>query len=296
MSVKTFLLDALAEESLRRRLLFFRKLPRLAVTQTLSGENAMSLAYHCDDISDTRVESNWDALSEDVLWFLPWKALADVAIAATLLIIMAPLILLVMIVVKVTSPGPAIFKQVRLGRGGRPYHLYKIRTMAHDCERLTGPQWSTAKDPRVNTVGRFLRRSHLDELPQLWNVLRRDMSLIGPRPERPEFVAKLELIVPNYRGRMTIQPGITGLAQVQLPPDEHVEDVHRKVACDLYYIRNMSPVLDLKIYVGTALKIAGFSFAATRQLLDLPGVDGPNRFGDPGLDSGPTSIAQSQPS
>ena len=255
----------------------------------------MSLAYHCDVAGDEQVVSEVGILSEDVSWFLPWKAIADVIIAGTLLILTAPLILLVVLVVKVTSRGPALFKQVRLGRGGRPYRLYKIRTMAHDCERLTGPQWSTAKDPRVNTVGRFLRRSHLDELPQLWNVLCRDMSLIGPRPERPEFVAKLEpRMVPNYRERMIIHPGITGLAQVQLPPDEQVDDVRRKVACDLYYVQSMGPALDLKILVGTALKIAGFSFAATRQVLDLPGVVGPSRSDDPGLDVGPPPSTRTQ--
>ena len=104
----------------------------------------------------------------------------------------SPIILLLLILVKATSRGPAIFRQVRLGQDGRPYLLYKIRSMADDCERTTGPSWSTARDPRVNRFGRFLRRSHLDELPQLWNVIRGEMSLVGPRPERPEFVAKLE--------------------------------------------------------------------------------------------------------
>src|SRR5206468_10815773 len=137
-----------------------------------------------------------------------------------------------MLLVRATSRGPAIFKQVRLGRGGRPYALYKIRSMAHDCERLTGPRWATAKDPRVTPLGRFLRRSHLDELPQLWNVIRGEMSLVGPRPERPEFVARLERQVPGYRERLGILPGITGLAQVQLPPDEDLDHVRRKVACD----------------------------------------------------------------
>ena len=217
------------------------------------------------------------------------------AIASTLLILTAPLVLLVILVVKATSPGPALFKQVRLGRGGRPYDLYKIRTMVYDCERLTGPKWSMANDPRITPLGRFLRRSHLDELPQLWNVIRRDMSLVGPRPERPEFVAKLEIAVPGYRERMNVHPGITGLAQVQLPPDEDVEDVRRKVACDLDYIRRMGPALDLKILLGTALKVAGFSFATTRQILDLPGVDRPDRIGDAHITSKTGPKAQSQP-
>jgi lipopolysaccharide/colanic/teichoic acid biosynthesis glycosyltransferase len=209
---------------------------------------------------------------EPAAWFLPYKTSAEIMIALTLLIVTFPLILLIMIMVKITSPGPAIFKQVRLGRGGKPYNLYKIRSMTHDCERLSGPQWSTLRDSRVTPFGRFLRRSHLDELPQLWNVVRKEMSLVGPRPERPEFVTKLELEIPGYRTRMEVLPGITGLSQIQLPPDETVEDVKRKVACDLCYVGQMSPGLDLKIYVGTTLKLMGFSFAMTRQMLNLPGV------------------------
>jgi lipopolysaccharide/colanic/teichoic acid biosynthesis glycosyltransferase len=233
----------------------------------------MSLTYHCD-LGESAQPSHNDAIpSEDVAWFLPCKAAADVVIASVLLILTAPLMLVLMLLVKASSRGPALFQQVRLGLGGRPYHLYKIRTMVHDCERLTGPQWSPVKDPRVTPLGRFLRRSHLDELPQLWNVIRRDMSLVGPRPERPEFVATLELEIPGYCERMNVLPGITGLAQIQLPPDEEVDDVRRKVACDLHYIKQMGPLLDLKILIGTTFKVMGFSFEMIRQVLDLPGID-----------------------
>lgn len=228
--------------------------------------------YRFGSLVNPRVTSDDSLLTREAVWFLSCKSSAEVVIAAFLLLLLAPLIFILAVLVKATSRGPAIFKQVRLGRGGHPYHLYKIRTMVHDCERLTGPQWSTTKDPRVTSVGRFLRRSHLDELPQLWNVIRREMSLVGPRPERPEFVVKLEHLIPEYRDRLTIHPGITGLAQIQLPPDEAIEDVRRKVACDLCYIRQMSPALDLKILLGTALKVMGFSFKMTRQLLNLPGL------------------------
>jgi len=165
--------------------------------------------------------------------------------------------------------------------------------MAHDCELLTGPQWATAKDPRVTPLGRFLRRSHLDELPQLWNVIRREMSLVGPRPERPEFVVKLEQAIPGYRKRLAVLPGITGLAQIQLPPDENLNDVRRKVACDLCYLRNIGPILDLKILVGTTLKVMGFSFAMTRQILDLPGTPGLT-LNDEMISADPGSITQLQ--
>ena len=207
-------------------------------------------------------------------WFPESKAIGDVVIAATLLVLTSPIILLLLILVKATSRGPAIFRQVRLGQDGRPYLLYKIRSMADDCERTTGPRWSTARDPRVTGFGRFLRRSHLDELPQLWNVIRGEMSLVGPRPERPEFVAKLRREIPNYCDRMAVKPGITGLSQVQLPPDEDTDDVRRKVACDLCYIRQMGPGLDLRILMGTAMKVMGLPFDVTRKVLNLPGVEG----------------------
>jgi len=144
--------------------------------------------------------------------------------------------------------------------------------MTHDCERLTGPQWAKPRDSRVTALGRLLRRSHLDELPQLWNVIRGDMSLVGPRPGRPEFVTKLEVAIPSYRARMSVSPGITGLAQIQLPPDETIDDVRRKVDCDLCYIQRMNATLDLKILVGTAFKILGLPPESTRQILALPGA------------------------
>ncbi len=232
----------------------------------------MSLIYHCDLAEPAQIYPGEADRPDEKNWFLSSKATADVIIASTLLLLTAPLILFLILLVQFTSRGPAIFKQVRLGRGGRPYLLYKIRTMVHDCERATGPQWSTGKDPRVTRLGRFLRRSHLDELPQLWNVVRGEMSLVGPRPERPEFVTRLELEIPDYRERLKVNPGITGLAQIQLPPDETIDDVRRKVACDLCYLQEMRPSLDVKILVGTTLKVVGLPFAVTRRLLDLPGT------------------------
>src|SRR4051812_28680699 len=127
------------------------------------------------------------------------KAGADVVVAAILLALTAPVMLVVMALVRLTSDGPALYSQVRLGLRGRRYVIYKIRTMYYDCERLTGPRWSTAGDSRITPLGRWLRASHLDELPQLWNVLRGEMSLVGPRPERPEIVAQLERVFPHYR-------------------------------------------------------------------------------------------------
>jgi lipopolysaccharide/colanic/teichoic acid biosynthesis glycosyltransferase len=206
-------------------------------------------------------------------WYVSCKALADVVLTALLLVLAAPLILLLMALVKLTSRGPMLYTQVRLGRGGRPYTMYKIRTMPHNCERESGPCWAIPEDPRATRLGRFLRRHHLDELPQLWNVLRGEMSLVGPRPERPEIVAQLERAVPGYRDRLRVRPGITGLAQVLLPADVDLGGVRRKVACDLCYIHRMGPWLDARIVVGTVLTLASVPPGVTRCLLQLPGVE-----------------------
>src|SRR4051812_11368093 len=147
------------------------------------------------------------------------KAACDRASAAVLLIAAIPALSAMAVLVKLTSRGPVFYNQIRLGKHGRAYRVYKVRTMSHDCEAATGPVWAAQDDPRVTPIGRFLRDTHLDELPQLWNVLRGEMSLIGPRPERPEIAAQLERVVPSYRRRLDARPGLTGLAQLRLPPD-----------------------------------------------------------------------------
>jgi lipopolysaccharide/colanic/teichoic acid biosynthesis glycosyltransferase len=203
-------------------------------------------------------------------WYLPYKQAVDMVAACLLLPLVVPVTLLAALVVKFTSRGPAFYLQVRVGRNGRPFKLFKLRTMVHDCERDSGPRWAGANDPRVTPFGRFLRRSHLDEFPQLWNVLRGDMSLVGPRPERPEFVAQLEGAIPGYRQRLLVRPGITGLAQVQLPADTDLDSVRRKLTYDLFYVRTMGPWLELRILTSTALKVAGVPFPTLRALFGMP--------------------------
>jgi len=173
--------------------------------------------------------------------------------------------------VKLTSRGPAFYTQTRVGQDGHLFTIYKIRTMIHKCESLTGPRWTTPGDPRVTPVGWFLRRTHFDELPQLLNVLRGEMSLIGPRPERPEFVAKLERVIPGYGQRHRVLPGITGLAQVQLPPDTDIDSVRRKVSYDLHYVRRISLILDARILIATGLHLLGVSFTRLQTLGVVPG-------------------------
>jgi lipopolysaccharide/colanic/teichoic acid biosynthesis glycosyltransferase len=203
-------------------------------------------------------------------WYAAARAAIDAAVALVLLVLTFPLVLVLLGLVKLTSRGPALYTQVRQGRGGRPYTIYKLRSMTHECERDSGPRWSIGNDPRVTRLGRLLRRTHLDELPQLWNVVRGEMSLVGPRPERPELAAELELAYPHFQDRLAVRPGITGLAQIQLPADSDLPGVGRKLACDLCYIREMGPWLDLKILVGTAMKVAGVPLGSIRERLALP--------------------------
>jgi lipopolysaccharide/colanic/teichoic acid biosynthesis glycosyltransferase len=198
------------------------------------------------------------------------KGVIDLGLALFLLVATAPLLVLVMLAVKLTSRGPAVYCQTRLGKHGKPFTIYKVRTMAHKCESLTGARWSTPGDPRITLLGKMLRKTHLDELPQLWNVLRGDMSLVGPRPERPEFVPQLEQALTHYRGRLLMKPGVTGLAQVQLPPDTDLASVRLKLAYDLHYVLHASWWLDCRIVLSTALKMLSVPFGLLRKVFRFP--------------------------
>jgi lipopolysaccharide/colanic/teichoic acid biosynthesis glycosyltransferase len=190
-------------------------------------------------------------------------------LALLLLTASIPILVVIALLVKLTSRGPVLYTQVRLGKGGRPYTLYKIRTMVVGSEKQ-GACWSRPGDPRVTPLGWFLRKTHLDELPQLWNILRGDMRLIGPRPERPEFIPSLAEAIPCYCDRLQVRPGITGLAQVQLPADSDLESVRMKLAYDLWYLHHRSFGLDVRIVLATALKLCSVSFPTIRALLGFP--------------------------
>ncbi len=185
------------------------------------------------------------------------KACLDRSLAALLLAATAPFMLFCMALVKLTSRGPAIYSQKRVGQFGRVFTIWKIRTMYHNCEKLTGPRWALPGDPRITLIGKVLRALHIDELPQLLNVLRGQMSLIGPRPERPEIAAKLKNLVENYDDRHTVLPGISGNAQVHLPPDTSVGDVRQKLVLDREYVHQFSTWFDIKMLCLTALKTVG---------------------------------------
>jgi lipopolysaccharide/colanic/teichoic acid biosynthesis glycosyltransferase len=223
-------------------------------------------------------------------WYLRAKIVLDFILALVLLVLAAPIILVCAVVVKCSSRGPAFYTQTRVGRSGRPFMLIKIRTMVHNCESATGPCWAAPHDPRITKVGRFLRRAHLDELPQLWNVLRGDMSLVGPRPERPEFVEKLDQIIPSYRARMLVRPGLTGLAQVWLPPDTDLNSVRRKLSYDVYYIGHCSGWLDFRLLAVTAGHLVWVSSRWLRCLFAIPGPELVEKASAPELGTSPLSV------
>jgi sugar transferase (PEP-CTERM system associated) len=183
--------------------------------------------------------------------FLIYKRSASVLISIVGLLLSAPLLPFVILAIKLSSPGRVLYWQNRVGLDDRPFRCYKFRTMCADAEADTGPTWAEDDDPRVTTVGRFLRKTRIDEIPQLLNVLKGDMSLVGPRPERPEFVAALNEKIPYYHLRHSVRPGITGWAQILYKYGSSVEDTKEKLRYDLYYIKNSSVGLDLLIVLNT---------------------------------------------
>jgi len=188
-------------------------------------------------------------------WQAQVKRLMDIVVSIMILVCAAPVWLVVALVIKLTSEGPAVYSQVRVGRNGKNYTMMKFRSMYIDAETRSGPQWATENDPRITPVGRFIRKTRLDEIPQFVNVLKGEMSLVGPRPERPFFVEQLKKEIPWYVRRIKMQPGITGWAQVKHKYDASIEDVKQKVLYDLYYFENMSIVLDIKIMLRTILVV-----------------------------------------
>ncbi|MEO1389773.1 MAG: exopolysaccharide biosynthesis polyprenyl glycosylphosphotransferase [Cyanobacteria bacterium J06634_6] len=178
------------------------------------------------------------------------KRFGDVLLASLILLLVAPIMLLTAILIKLDSPGPVFYSQTRTGRNLQAFKVHKFRSMVQDAEKH-GAQWAKTKDARITRVGQFIRLVRIDELPQLWNVLKGDMSMIGPRPERPEFDQQLVAEIPHYSARYAIKPGITGWAQVLYPYGASVEDAYQKLAYDLYYIKNYSPWLDIVIVLKT---------------------------------------------
>jgi exopolysaccharide biosynthesis polyprenyl glycosylphosphotransferase len=179
------------------------------------------------------------------------KRLCDIVIATGMLVVMLPLMALTALAVKIESPGPVFYRQQRVGQFDTTFTLFKFRSMTADAEASGSPRWAQKEDPRITRVGHFIRATRIDELPQLANVIRGEMSMVGPRPERPHFVEQLARAIPFYRQRAYVKPGLTGWAQVNFPYGASVEDAREKLAYDLYYVKNRTIMLDLIILAST---------------------------------------------
>jgi len=196
-----------------------------------------------------------------------FKRLIDLAVALGLVVFTLPLIALTAAAIKMETPGPVFIRQQRVGRGGRSFMLYKFRSMRDDAEKDGVPRWAVADDPRITRVGAFIRKTRIDELPQIINVLKGDMSFVGPRPERSYFVDRLACEIPYYIECHRVRPGITGWAQLNYPYGNSVEDAKRKLEYDLYYLKNLSALLDLSILFQTA-RIVLWPNSAPRRAAD----------------------------
>ena len=184
-----------------------------------------------------------------------FKRVFDVGLAIAGLIVLSPLFLIIALLVKIDSYGPVFFRQTRIGKDGKMFDIWKFRTMRSNAELETGPVWAQENDPRTTKIGSFLRKSHLDELPQLFNVVVGDMSLIGPRPERPELAEVINKHIPRFHHRLKVRPGITGLAQVRYSYGASIKDAARKLKFDLLYIKRTCWFLDAQILFWTVARV-----------------------------------------
>jgi exopolysaccharide biosynthesis polyprenyl glycosylphosphotransferase len=184
-------------------------------------------------------------------WLL--KRIIDIFISLIVLVAFLPIWIILALGIIIDSPGPIFYKQKRVGKNKQEFDLIKFRSMVKNAEEQTGPKWAVKEDPRITRFGKFLRKTGLDEIPQFFNVLMGEMSIVGPRPERIYFVNELEQSIQFYSRRLIVKPGITGWAQIKYKYDESIDDVREKLRYDLYYIENMSILLDLKIIVQTLL-------------------------------------------
>ncbi|MEN9871735.1 MAG: hypothetical protein RLZZ171_2727 [Cyanobacteriota bacterium] len=225
----------------------------------LQGVYVYSIADFCEQfwqkIPPAYVQDDWFAFTSgfNILHNrikAKLKQLIDIVVAAVMIIVSLPITLPTAIAIKLSSPGPIFYSQVRTGLNGKKFRVYKFRSMCQNAESK-GVQWAKEKDPRITKIGSFIRLTRIDELPQLWNVFKGEMSLVGPRPERPEFDLQLREQIPYYDVRYLVKPGITGWAQVCYPYGASVEDAYQKVAYDLYYIKNYSLLMDLAIAFKT---------------------------------------------
>ena len=219
-------------------------------------KNADQLPGSCPiGFIDIESAGNW-TLPEYAGYF-KLKYLLESAVAICLLVLLWPVILMLWLAVKATSPGSGFYTQTRVGLNGKIFKVVKLRSMCRNAELGGKFRWSNRADSRITPLGKILRKLHLDELPQLWNVACGEMSLVGPRPERPEITASLEKLIPQYHVRHSVKPGITGLAQVNLEPDLNINSTRKKQILDLRYIENANMFLDVRLIFATSLRVIG---------------------------------------
>ncbi len=231
---------------------------------TKSGH--ISNGTHNDDAlyNDSKLYENFlnDVIGEDTLKQPIWLRLFDFFVSTMLFLLFLPSWIVVALAIKLESKGGVLYSQERVGQGGRVFRIYKFRSMFSDAEKRSGPQLATQNDPRITKIGRILRKTRIDELPQLFNVIKGDMSLIGPRPERPYFVEKYRQQIPRYVERLRVKPGLTGWAQVETGYDESLEDVKEKLKHDLYFIDHYR---QFKLYVSIVVKTVWVVLSAQGQ-------------------------------
>ena len=235
-----------------------RELVTLRVQGLRVEDAATALSGLTGRVALRAVKPSWFVFSDGFYrskWNDLLKRALDLAAANLGFALSLPVMILVALAVRLDSKGPVIYRQIRVGRMGRRFNVLKFRSMRTDAEKENGAQWASQNDPRVTKVGRFLRKYRLDELPQFYNVIRGEMSFVGPRPERPEFVQELRKTIPYYDERHSVRPGITGWAQVQYSYGASVEDAFNKLEYDLFYLKNLSLTFDLAILFRT-VKIA----------------------------------------
>jgi len=198
--------------------------------------------------------TSMDNLKPHVSAYYRFKRYVDLVVSVVTLPVIGFVILLFMFLTWLTSKGPVIYTQIRCSKDGKPFKMYKIRSMVVDAEAKGDAVWAGRRDPRITAVGRVMRKLHIDELPQIVNVWRGEMTVIGPRPERPEFVEQLKKEIPGYEYRMLVLPGMTGYAQLNRPSDTDLKDVQKKLILDLEYIERVTFWFDMRILLGTAFK------------------------------------------
>jgi sugar transferase (PEP-CTERM system associated) len=232
-----------------RRALLDNKLRGVPVFSDLSFQE-----HHLGRIELEAIDANWLLFADGFQNGMISRAIKrvfDIAVSLALTIVTLPLMVVTAVAIRLDSSGPILYRQERTGLHGETFTLFKFRSMAMDAEVGGKPQWAQKRDPRITRVGGFIRASRIDELPQLLNVLRGEMSMIGPRPERPMFVRELASVIPFYTHRNYVKPGLTGWAQVNYPYGASVEDAREKLAYDLYYVKNRGVLLDMVILLST---------------------------------------------